>query len=61
MPSQPTTPVVWALLDEAVLRRPVGGPEAMAEQVMHLVRVTETERVRSQALPFRLLTRSGRA
>lgn len=48
----PVTPVVWALLDEAVLRRPVGGPEVMAAQIMHMVRLAEAERVRVHVLPF---------
>jgi len=52
--AQPTTPLVWALLDEAVLRRPVGGRAVMAEQIMHIVRVTETGRVRTHVLPFTL-------
>ncbi|MGW7364151.1 helix-turn-helix domain-containing protein [Streptomyces sp. NPDC054841] len=50
----PLTPVVWALLDEAVLRRPAGGPEVMAEQIMHLVRLAEDERVRVHVMPFGL-------
>ncbi|MEV5796610.1 helix-turn-helix domain-containing protein [Streptomyces collinus] len=50
----PVTPVVWVLLDEAVLRRAVGGPEVMAEQVMHIVRLVESERVRVHVMPFAL-------
>lgn len=50
--SDPVTPVVWAMLDEAVLRRPFGGPEVMAEQIMHIVRLVEDERVRAHVLPF---------
>nr|WP_127893810.1 helix-turn-helix transcriptional regulator [Streptomyces sp. S10(2018)] len=50
----PVTPVVWALLDEAVLRRAVGGPEIMAEQVAHLVGLVESGRVRVHVLPFEL-------
>jgi hypothetical protein len=55
----PTTPVVWALLDEAVLRRPVGGPNVMAEQIMHVVRLVEDERVRVHVMPFSLSNRQG--
>ncbi|GAB2446231.1 helix-turn-helix domain-containing protein [Streptomyces incanus] len=50
----PVTPVVWALLDEAVLRRAVGGREAMAEQVMHMARLAESGRLRIHVLPFSL-------
>ncbi|MBB0245286.1 helix-turn-helix domain-containing protein [Streptomyces alkaliphilus] len=47
-------PVVWALLDEAVLRRPVGGPAVMADQLAHLVRLCEEGRVRIHVLPYEL-------
>ncbi|MDX2679637.1 helix-turn-helix domain-containing protein [Streptomyces sp. NY05-11A] len=50
----PVRPVVWALLDEAVLRRIVGGREVMAEQIMHMVRLAERGRVRLYVLPFEL-------
>ncbi|MGH3117670.1 MAG: helix-turn-helix domain-containing protein [Gaiellales bacterium] len=50
----PVTPVVWALLDEAVLRRTVGGADVMAEQIMHVVRLVEAGRVRVYVLPFGL-------
>ncbi|MFF8313527.1 helix-turn-helix domain-containing protein [Streptomyces lydicus] len=52
--ADPVTPVVWALVDEAVLRRPVGGPEVMAEQLMHIVQLVESERVRVHVMPFSL-------
>ncbi|MFF2131888.1 Scr1 family TA system antitoxin-like transcriptional regulator [Streptomyces olivochromogenes] len=48
----PVTPVVWALLDEAVLRRAVGGRDVMAEQIMHLVRLVERGRVRAHVIPY---------
>jgi transcriptional regulator with XRE-family HTH domain len=48
----PTSPIVWAVLDEAVLRRPFGGREVMADQIMHVVRLVESERVRVHVLPF---------
>ncbi|MFI2366984.1 Scr1 family TA system antitoxin-like transcriptional regulator [Streptomyces sp. NPDC018833] len=50
--SNPVTPLVCVLLDEAVLRRRVGSPEIMAEQLTHIVRLAENERVRVHVLPF---------
>ncbi|MEU0627871.1 helix-turn-helix transcriptional regulator [Streptomyces sp. NPDC005989] len=50
----PVTPVVWALLDETVLRRPVGGPGVMAEQITHIVRLVENERIRVHVMPLAL-------
>ncbi|MGX1561931.1 helix-turn-helix domain-containing protein [Streptomyces sp. NPDC055506] len=50
----PVTPVVWALLDEAVLRRQIGGPNVMAEQIMHLVRLGESGRIQVHVMPFEL-------
>ncbi|MFJ3928689.1 helix-turn-helix domain-containing protein [Streptomyces sp. NPDC090029] len=52
--ADPVTPVVWALLDELVLRRPVGGREVMAEQVRHIVQLVESRRVRVHLLPLSL-------
>ncbi|MYS28291.1 helix-turn-helix domain-containing protein, partial [Streptomyces sp. SID7804] len=46
------TPVVWALLDEAVLRRPIGGDDVMAEQIAYIVRLAEAGRIRAHVLPF---------
>ncbi|MDC0765488.1 helix-turn-helix domain-containing protein [Streptomyces sp. HD] len=48
----PLTPVVWALLDETLLRRPVADGDVMAEQFMHVVRLAETGRIRVHVLPF---------
>jgi len=41
-----------AILNEAVLLRPVGGPEVMAEQLDHLVKVSRLRSVTVQILPF---------
>ena len=44
---------LWAVLDEAVLRRSIGGPETMRAQIEHLIAVSETmSNVRLQVLPF---------
>ncbi|MEU9146799.1 helix-turn-helix transcriptional regulator [Streptomyces sp. NPDC048349] len=41
-----------AVLDEAVLRRQIGGPGVMAGQLRHLVEVGRLPHVRLQVLPF---------
>ncbi|MET7810564.1 helix-turn-helix transcriptional regulator [Streptomyces sp. NPDC005395] len=41
-----------AVLDEAVLRREVGGPEVMARQLARLVEAARLPHVRLQVLPF---------
>lgn len=41
-----------AVLDEAVLRRQIGGPGVMAAQLRHLVEVARLPQVRLQVLPF---------
>ena len=45
-------PEYWAVLDEAVVRREVGGPAIMAEQLGHLIEVTKRPNVTLQVLPF---------
>lgn len=50
--SDPTTPMVWTVLDEAVLRREVGGPAVMAEALKHLASLIRQRRVIVQILPF---------
>lgn len=50
--TNPVTPLVCVLMDEAVLRRSVGSPEIMAEQLTHIVHMTERERIRVHVLPF---------
>ncbi|POX40865.1 transcriptional regulator [Streptomyces sp. Ru73] len=48
----PVRPVMWFLLDEAVLRRPVGGPATMAAQLRHIAELGSRERIRVHVLPF---------
>jgi transcriptional regulator with XRE-family HTH domain len=45
-------PYFWAILDEAVLRRPVGGPEVMARQMEQLLKASENPNMTIQVLPF---------
>jgi transcriptional regulator with XRE-family HTH domain len=50
--SRADAPEYWAILDEAVVRRQVGGPAAMAEQLGHLIEVARLPNVTLQVLPF---------
>lgn len=44
---------LWAVIDEAALRRPIGGPETMRTQIEHLIAVSEgMPNVNVQLLPF---------
>lgn len=50
--TDPTTPVVWTLLDEAVLRRCVGGPKVMVEQLTRIAGMADDGRLRLHVVPF---------
>ncbi|MFC6082189.1 helix-turn-helix domain-containing protein [Sphaerisporangium aureirubrum] len=43
---------LWTVLDEAVLRRVVGGPAVMGDQLRHLLAMAATPNVTVQVLPF---------
>jgi hypothetical protein len=46
-------PRLWAVVDEAALRRPVGGPEVMLAQLDHLIAATKLPNVTLQVVLFR--------
>ena len=48
----PDPPQVWSVMDEAVLRRPVGGRTVMRAQLAHLIEVASQPRVTIQVVPF---------
>lgn len=45
-------PHLWAVIDEAALRRPVGGPETMRGQLEHLIAVCDLPHVTVHIMPF---------
>jgi transcriptional regulator with XRE-family HTH domain len=51
--SRPAPPRVWVVMDETVLRWPVGGPEVMRAQIDHLIAVNRLPHVTLQIMPFR--------
>jgi hypothetical protein len=46
------SPDVCFLLDEAVLRRVVGGPDVMCEQLRHIAELGASRRIRVHVLPY---------
>ncbi|WP_326789752.1 helix-turn-helix domain-containing protein [Streptomyces sp. NBC_00151] len=50
--AKPDAPAVWAILDETVLRRPVGGREVMRAQFDRLAEALDLPKVRIQIMRF---------
>jgi transcriptional regulator with XRE-family HTH domain len=48
----PRAPQVWVVLDEAVLRRPVGRPDVMRGQLRHLLACAQRPGITVQIVPF---------
>ncbi|MBS2965291.1 helix-turn-helix domain-containing protein [Actinocrinis puniceicyclus] len=47
-----SAPVLWVVLDEAALRRPIGGKEVMRAQVAHLIAQAQRPNITIQLLPY---------
>jgi transcriptional regulator with XRE-family HTH domain len=45
-------PRLWAVVDEAALRRPIGGPEVMRAQFAKLIEATKRPNITLQVVPF---------
>jgi hypothetical protein len=45
-------PRLWAMVDEAALRRPIGGGEVMRAQLEQLIEVTKEPNITLQVVPF---------
>lgn len=56
--TRPDPPRLWAFVDEAVLRRPIGGPKVMKAQLDALLEWTSLPHITLQILPYE---RSGHA
>jgi hypothetical protein len=50
--TKPGAPQLWAVLDEAALRRPIGGPDILRGQIEALIEATKSPNVRLQIVPF---------
>ncbi|MEV4255681.1 helix-turn-helix transcriptional regulator [Spirillospora sp. NPDC049652] len=50
--SRPQPPKLLALIDEAALRRPVGGRQAMTEQLHHLQRLARKPNIEIRVIPL---------
>jgi hypothetical protein len=45
-------PKLWAVIDEAVLRRPIGGAQVMGAQIEALIEASKLPNIRLQIIPF---------
>src|SRR5271166_6594950 len=54
----PDPPLVWSVIDEGALRRPVGGTAVMQAQLKRLIEVAQLRHVTVQVVPF---SRGGHA
>src|ERR1017187_4756636 len=52
-------PLLWCVIDEAVLRRPVGGAETMREQIKHLAAAADSVNVVWAAPPLAVTEHPG--
>ncbi|MDH2424651.1 helix-turn-helix transcriptional regulator [Sphaerisporangium sp. TRM90804] len=50
--SQEKPPMILSIIDEGVLRRPIGGPEVMRRQMEYLLEIAHHPRVTIQIVPF---------
>lgn len=51
--AEPSSSRLWAVVDEAVLHRAVGGTDVLREQLKHLLEVTTQPNISLQVVPFR--------
>jgi hypothetical protein len=59
--ARPDAPRLWAVLDESVLHRPIGGHEVLAGQIDHLAEMSRRPNITLQVLPNALSGYGGEA
>ncbi|SRR5712691_719563 len=52
--TRPDAPNIWVVLDEAVMKRPIGGAEVMRAQIKHLIEMSARPNVTIQIVPFQV-------
>lgn len=57
--SRPNPPMLWVVLDEGVLQRPIGGRATIRRQLEHLVEMAKRPRVAVQVVPLALGITTG--
>lgn len=49
---RPDPPKLWAVIDESVLHRPIGGRQVMLDEVEHLIELTKRPNITLQVVPY---------
>ena len=49
---RPAPPKLWAVIDESVLHRPIGGRRVLLDQVEHLIELTKRPNITVQVVPY---------
>jgi Domain of unknown function (DUF5753) len=57
--NDPPAPLLWALIDEGALNRPVADPAVMRDQLKHLVHLSMLPNVTIQIVPYAARGHSG--
>ena len=52
--SRPDSPKLWAVIDESVLHRPIGGRRVMLAEIEHLLELTKRPNITLQVVPYQL-------
>ncbi|MGH3773572.1 MAG: helix-turn-helix domain-containing protein [Pseudonocardiaceae bacterium] len=51
---RPHPPKLWAVIDESILHRPIGGRRVLMGQIEHLLELTKRPHITLQVLPYQL-------